>query len=131
MASAYEPKVRTYIASGAIKARSFVKFDSSSNKKNPTIVQCESGASIGISANDDDAASGDSVEVCLPGGGAVLKIAGSVDLGNSIKPTTDGSGIVTASAGDSVGAMAVEGGLTGDLIGVHVVHGEKYNASAT
>jgi len=131
MASSSKPRIRTYKASGVIKAFSFVKYDSGSNIKNPTIVQCESGNAIGISQNDTDAASGDEVEVALPGGGALLKLAGTVALGNSIKPTTDGAGIATASAGDPMAAYASEGGASGDVIGVEVTRGEKHNADAT
>jgi hypothetical protein len=130
MASSIKPLVRTYKSSGAIKANSFVKFDTTSSSKNPTIVQCTSGMPIGISLNDADASSGDEVEVAFPGGGARLKISGTVTMGNSLKATTNGAGIATTTAGDAVGARAMESGVSGDIIGVHVEHFEKYNSDA-
>lgn len=133
MAASFKPNAKSYKANGAIKANSFVKLDTSStNTKNPGIVAAGAGdAILGVSLNDSDAASGDEVEVGLPGGGARLKISGTVLLNQSIKATTNGYGIVTTTAGDKVGAMAIEGGLANDIIGVHVIRGEKYSSDAT
>lgn len=130
MASCSDPRIRTYRASGTIPARRFVKLDTGSADKDPTVVVCESGRALGISMNDSDVTTGNSVEVALPGGGAVLKLAGTVSLGQSIKPTTGGKGVVTASAGDYAGAFGVEKGVDGDEIGVEVVRDQKYSADA-
>ncbi len=132
MASAFKPNVRTYIARGTVPPYSFVKLDSTapSTTKNPGVVSCTSGASHGISQNDASVTSGQEVEVALPGGGALLKVGGSVSLGNTLMPTTAGVGIVTTTAGDHVGARAYEAGATNDIIGVHVVQFEKYNGDA-
>jgi hypothetical protein len=133
MASSIKPLVRTYVANGAIPAYSFVKFDTSApaSAKNPRVVSCTSGAADGIAQNQTAAATGDEVEVAFPGGGALLTIGGNVSVSNSLKPTTAGKGIATTSAGDHVGAKAVEGGASGDVIGVNVVSFEKYNGDAT
>jgi hypothetical protein len=131
MASSMKPHIRTYVASGAINAYSFVKFDSGSNAKQPTVVQCGAGdRPIGIAQNDANAASGDEVEVARPGGGGLLKISGTIALGNFIKSDGSGYGVATANAGDAYGAQADEGGAANDVIGVMVSIGEKYNASA-
>lgn len=130
MASNSAPRIRSYRTSGVVPAYSFVKFDSGSADKDPTVVVCESGRSLGIGQNSASAASGDTIEVALPGGGAKLKLGGTVPLMQSIKPTTAGVGIVTASDADYIGAMAVEKGVSGDIIGVEVVHGQKASADA-
>lgn len=130
MASSVKPLVRSWRASGTIPAYSFVKFDSGSADKDPTIVSCTSGRSIGISQNAASASSGDTVEVALPGGGALLTLGGTVALQNSIKPTTAGAGIATASDADYIGARAHEAGVSGDVIGVLVVDGQKASGDA-
>lgn len=134
MASNIKQNMRTYKASGAIPPYSFIKFDTSTSPfttKVPGIQTCTSGAADGISQNDVAAAAGDEVEVAFPGGGGKLTIGGTISAGNSIKPTTAGVGIATTTAGDHASASAVEGGVTGDIIGVNVVKFEKYNADAT
>jgi hypothetical protein len=133
MASNQKQNVRSYQANGTIKAYSFVKFDTTApaSAKNPRVVACASGKADGISQNDVDAALGDFVEVAFPGGGAKLTISGSVNPGQSLKATTSGYGIVTTTAGDHVSARSVEGGASGDIIGVNVINYEKYNADAT
>ena len=128
MASSFQPKLRSYVSSGVIPAYSFVKLAGAD--KNPTVVVCESARAYGISQNDAQIPSGTPVEVALPGGGALLKIAGNVALGNSLKATTAGAGIATTTAGDYSGAVAVEAGVSGDIIGVHVVRDQKYSADA-
>ncbi len=133
MASAFKPNAKTYVANGAINPLGFVKLDTTSpaSAKNPRVVVCESGQAIGIAQNDVAAALGDEVEVALLGGGAKVKAGGSISAGNTLKPTTGGVAIVCASAGDHVGARAMEDGSSGDIIGAHVEHFEKYNADAT
>ena len=135
MASSLKPNIRTYVANGTIPPLSFVKFDTSSpaTSKQPRVVSCTSGAADGIAQNETAAkfSLGDEVEVAFPGGWPKNTIGVTVNTSNSIKPTTAGVGIVTNAAGDHVGATAVEGGVTGDVIGVNVVKFEKYNADAT
>lgn len=133
MASSIKPLVRTYVAAGVINPFCFVKFDTTApaTGKNPRVVVCESGAADGIAQNEVATAAGDEVEVAFPGGGAKLKLGGTVTVSNSVKPTTGGVGIATTSAGDHVGAHAVESGVSGDVIGVHVERFEKYNGDAT
>jgi len=133
MASSSTPRIRTYKAGGAINPLSYVKLSTSSpgSTKNPVVVQCGAGdRPIGIAQNDSAAASGDEVEVALPGGGARLTIKGTVASGNFIKSDANGYGIATTTAGDAYGAQAVEDGVTTDILGVEVIIGEKYNATA-
>ena len=130
MASCSKERIRTYVASGAIPAKAFVKLDTSSNGKKPTVIVCTSGRAIGISQNDSAAASGDPVEVALQGGGAMVVLAGTVALGQALKATTGGAAIVTASDADYVSAIAVESGVTGDEIAVEVVTGQKASGDA-
>lgn len=133
MASSIKPLVRTYKAGGAINPLSFVKLSvsGSGSAKNPVVVQCGAGdRPIGIAQNDSAAASGDEVEVAFVGGGARLNITGTVAAGNTIKSDSSGYGVVTASDADECGAMAVESGVSGDIIGVHVMFGQKGTTGA-
>jgi hypothetical protein len=133
MASSIKPLVRTYVANGTIPAYTFVKFDTTApaSAKNPRIVIAEaSAASCGIAQNASSASSGDEVEVAFPGGGALLKLGAGVSVGQTIMPMAGGVGTPTTAAGDHVGARAVEGGSTSDIIGVHIVQFEKHNSDA-
>jgi hypothetical protein len=128
MASSIKPLMRTYKAGGAINPYSFVKFSTSSpgSSKNPAVVQCGAGdRPTGVAQNASAAASGDEVEVAFVGGGALLNITGTVTPGDSLKSDSSGYGIRTTSDADEVGAFAVEGGVSGDRIGVHVAFGQK------
>jgi hypothetical protein len=134
MASSSKPRVRSHVANGAINPRSFVKLDvaSPATGKAPNIVQCGANDSpYGVTLNESAAASGDTVEVGLPGGGAILHIQGTITAGQSIKSNASGYGVAASTAGDRVGAQAGESGVTGDDIGVEVERFEKNNSDAT
>lgn len=134
MASSFKPLTRSRVAGGVINPLSFVKLSVSSpgSAKNPCVVQCGANDSPdGIAQNEVAAASGDTVEVAILGGGGRLTISGTVAAGNSLKSDSSGYGTVATTAGDRVGAEAVESGVANDIIGVHVNRFEKYNADAT
>lgn len=133
MASSIKPLVRTYKTGGAINPLSFVKYSVASpgSAKNPVIVQCGAGdRPCGIAQNEAAAVLGDEVEVAFVGGGARLNITGTVAANNTIKSDSSGYGVVTASDADECGAFAVESGVTGDIIGVHVMFGQKGTTGA-
>lgn len=116
MASCSAPRLRTYQASGALKAFSFVKFSSG------LVAQCGANErAIGIYMGEEDAADGDFVEVALPGGGGKLKINESVSEGKMLTSVvTTGYGEVADAAGEWVGAVAYQSGVQNDVIGVEV-----------
>lgn len=128
MASSIKQLTRSYVAGGAINARSAVKFSTSSpgSAKNPCVVQCGAGErACGIAQNESAASTNDTVEVAFVGGGAVLHVAGTVNPGDSLKSDGSGYGIRTTADADEVIAFAVEGGSSGDDIGVHVANQQK------
>jgi hypothetical protein len=60
----------------------------------------------------------------------MLTLGGTVNVNESIKPTTAGAGIATTAAGDYAGAAASEGGVSGDIIAVEVIRDQKFSADA-
>lgn len=70
----------------------------------------------------------DAVEVALPGGGAKGLLGETVTAGAYLVSHTDGTLVLPNAAGDHVIAMALEGGVSGDLINVLVCAFEAYNA---
>jgi len=65
------------------------------------------------------AASGEAIDVCLPGEQTWLKLGGSVNAGDPLMSETDGTGIV-ATGMNNQGAVALENGASGDIIEVIV-----------
>jgi len=127
MATKSASRVRTYQASGAIKNFSFVKFGATKG----LVAQCGANErSIGIYNGDADAASGDDVEICLPGGGALLVANETIALGKMLTSVvTTGYGEVADAAGEWVGAVAYEDAVVNDVFGVEVVVGSQAVAS--
>lgn len=127
MAAHSPKKCLTFTASGAILKNSFVKFGSTKD----LVAQCGANErAIGIFVSHADAASGDSVDICLPGGGASLKVNETVALGKMITSTSTGIGEVADAAGEWVGAIAYESGVQNDVIGVEVVALQAYASDA-
>lgn len=62
------------------------------------------------------------------GGVTKLKIGGTVAAGASLTATTAGVAIATTTDGDRAGAIALEGGVTGDIIEVLVAPHFVYTA---
>jgi len=78
-------------------------------------------SAIGI-AMAGASASGELVPVAIQGGGAKLKLAGTVARGGFIAVDSSGRGVAVAAEGFFF-ARAMESGVTGDIIGVEVVYG--------
>jgi hypothetical protein len=62
----------------------------------------------------------------MTGGGAKLKLAGTVALGALLKSDADGKGVKCTAAGDEYGARALKAGVSGDVIPVDVVQGTAH-----
>lgn len=69
-------------------------------------------------------------EVALPGGGAIAKIADTVAFGDELTAGATGALVKVTAANHIVIAVAMEAGVTGDLIGVHVVRHKSTEAQA-
>lgn len=118
MASCSQPRLKSYKAGGAINPYCFVKFGAD----NQTVVACGANEkAIGIFMGNVAAASGDHIDVALPGGGAKLKVSEAVALGDNLTSIAAGQGEVADADGEWVGAIAYEVGATNDIIGVEVV----------
>mgnify|MGYP003136307898 FL=1 len=119
MAVATQPvNITTFKAGGTIRAYRFVKFSAAG-----TVVECTAnGKCIGIGQNDAEVSSGELIEVALSGGGAKLKIAETVVQSNLLTSTGNGRAEVCDAAGEFVGAIAFEAGVTDDIIGVRVMN---------
>lgn len=116
MSSYVQPKMKTFKAGGAIKKHCFVKFGASDEH----VLESDAGEKafgVNMGANNADAATGDDVEVAHLGGGALVKLAGTVTRGDSIASDADGKGVV-ATDGQWSPAIALASGVAGDVISV-------------
>lgn len=91
------------------------------------VAKCGAGERpIGVQMNVPSSNTGSQLEVAMPGGGAKLKLAGTVALGQLIKSDADGKGVVVAGAGEEYGARALKAGVSGDVIPVDVITGTSH-----
>lgn len=120
MSSYSHPRLRSFKANGDMSAHqySFVKLVTD----NATVDFAGAGDHcIGILMNAPKAA-GERAEVALPGGGALLKLGtGGTNLMEFLKPTTNGVGIKGSADNDMCYALAMDSGVSGDIIAVEVV----------
>lgn len=120
MASYFTPQVLLFKAGGTIALGHAVKFGTDGQ----TVVECTATTdkSIGIAAGD--AASGEKVEVHVPGGGSKAKLNATVTRGQLLTSDTNGMLKKVAAANDRIVAMAMDSGVQNDIIPVHVVAGQ-------
>lgn len=122
MSAHSEPRSLAFKAGGAIVKGHAVKLSA-----DDTVVECTANTddAIGIAMNDVSSAqatAGMDVEVALPGGGYKAKLGEGVARGLHLVPHTDGTLVKANAAGDSVIAVAMATGVTGDMIPVEVLH---------
>ena len=113
MSSYVQPKIKVFKAEADLSAKQFcfVKFGSGNDK----IVACgDAEKAIGVLMSKD-VKSGDDAEVALIGGGALLKVAGAVALGDSLKSDANGLG---ATGLGWTPAIALDSGVANDIISV-------------
>lgn len=116
------------VAAGNIRPARFCKVSG-----NRGVAECDAAEKvIGISQVGTDtvpipeltsqyaAQAGKTLQLHGPGAICLLRIGGSVTAGDTLKSDADGQG-VTASSGDESGAIALEGGSSGEDILVQVV----------
>ena len=72
-------------------------------------------------ASDKHAEDGDHVSYYKLGDSCLLELGGTVAAGGLIEPSTAGVGVAATGAGDLAGAVALEGGVSGELIRVQIL----------
>ena len=125
------------VAGGTIAPCRFVTMSESSGEpvvahsaagENPWGISPKGTRRMALSGWDDGyaAIAGETMAVFGPGDDeALLEIGGTITSGMEIKATTDGKGIEADTDKDPVGAIALEGGASGDLIKVKPVRYDK------
>jgi hypothetical protein len=115
MASTSEPRIYTFKAAGVIAKGQAVK--AGADREHVALAAAATDKLVGL-AQGDTAAAEEFLEVALPGGGAKGKLGGTVAFGDLL--TSDGSGnlVATTTANDRVIGVAMEAGVSGDIIAV-------------
>ncbi len=119
MASHTEPRIYVSNADAAIVKGTAVKFGT--DFKHVAKCTAASDKSCGIAQNDVSTAE-DLVEVARPGGGAKALAGGSINTGDLLTATTDGS-LIVGSAGNRLVAVAMQDALINDIFSVEVALG--------
>ena len=120
MASSSEPKVLTFKAAAAIAKGKVVK--AGADSEHVAVCSAATNKSFGIVQNAPDAAEA-AAEVAMPGGGGKALLGGTVVQGDLLAPDSNGALVATTTPGDRYIAIAMEGGVVNQLIGVEVVAG--------
>lgn len=120
MASHSTPRMFSFVAGADLSSAQYKFLDFGSGD---TLVGLAAVAGSPIGVLQNAPASGEVAEVALQGGGAKLKLGGTVARGDFLKPNASSLGIA-ATAGDKYGARAMASGVSGDVIPVEVVYGE-------
>lgn len=117
MSSHAKANALTFFAGAAISKGMVVK----PGADNKHVLKSASATSknFGI-AMGDAAAAEDLVEVALPGGGAKGLLGGTVSFGDLLTSDANGKLVATTTTADRYVATAMEDGVSGDLISVHI-----------
>lgn len=118
MASYSHPRPYAYKAGGAIVRGHAVKLSA-----DDTVIECTANTDAAIGVAMNNAASGERVEVALPGGGYVMVASESIARGKMVVPHTDGTAAQANAAGDRIVGMALAAAAAGDVFPVEVMIG--------
>src|SRR5262245_54333666 len=122
------------IANGTIAPARFIKLDATADGK---VLQAGAGdRTIGISqlgtrrspyisAANEAALVNEPIRYFDQNEECGLEIAATIAPNDRLSPDANGMGIVTAADGDWYGAIALAAGVSGDIIPVKVVYGER------
>lgn len=113
MSSYIQPNFKTYCADAAIEENRFVKLGSS-DKHVAKSAAAEKAIGVNMSENVQ---TGDDCEIAHLGGGALIKAAGAITRGDSIKSDANGQAVVAAS-GEWAPGIAMESAVAGDVINI-------------
>lgn len=123
MAASSTPRIFALVSGADLSAKQFAFMKHVTDDEHCTF--CVAGeASIGVLQNLTTA-NGDLAEVAFQGGGGKLKLGGTVARGDYLKSDANGFGVVASADKDKYGAKAMASGVSGDVIPVEVIHGER------
>jgi hypothetical protein len=125
MASHSDPRILTFKADGAIAKGKAVK--GGTDDDHLAVCAANTDKAVGICQSAVLAAE-DAMEVALPGGGAKGLCGETVAVGDLLVSHTDGSLVKKNAIGDRVIAMALQAGVSGDLIAVEVMASDAAQA---
>ena len=108
-----EGLTKTMLTVSAVAANRIVRF---SAENTAVAASAATDKLVGISDNVGGDAN-DTVDVILDGI-ALVKLGGTVAFGDLVTSDATGQGVATTTAGNRVIGVAMQGGVTGDLIGV-------------
>ena len=106
-----QPCYKGFLAGAAIPQYSFVKYGANEQTVVPS---ADAEKAIGVCMTDG-VESGGELEVAIITGGALVKLSGSVALGDSVKSDAAGLGAV-GGAGEFCPGIAMQAGVAGDVI---------------
>jgi len=118
MASYRQPNVQSYIALSAVERGDAVILDSSNNDQ---VEKATLNTSLSIGIALCAAAAGETVDVAMPGGGAVGRAGESISAGKLLVAGADGELFQTNTSGDRVIGMAMEDAVVNDIFAIEVV----------
>lgn len=118
MASFMEPNILAFKADGAMSQGMAVK--AGSDREHVAKSTAATDKIVGLAFSSPTAA-GETMEVCLPGGGGKGLCGGTVAFGDLLTADSGGKLVATTTANDRVVAIAMEDGVVNDLIAVNVV----------
>ncbi len=124
MAVSYKPSIVTMKADAAISKGMAVKHGTDSQHVAKAAAATDDVFGIAQSA---PTTAEDAVEIALPGGGGKALLGATVATpGLLLVAGTDGKLKPVAAAGDRLIAVAMEAGVSGDIIDVMVIAGQAY-----
>lgn len=116
------PRILVFKAGGAIALGQAVKFSGTDGK---TVVKATAATDkiIGINQSVTTVASGDQVEIALPGGGGVGTAGGTIAAGDFLTADSSGDIVATTTENDRVIGMAMVDAVDNDVFAVELIAG--------
>lgn len=121
MASSTTPRLFARKAEADLTAKQFC-FVKPGTAEGSMVAAVAGNKTVGIL--QDAPNTGEHGAVAVQGGGAKLKLGGTVAAGDYLKSDANGAGVVATVDKDEYGAKADVAGVSGDIIGVEVVQGQ-------
>lgn len=119
MASSLKPQIVSFLAAAAVAKGKAMKIGSDDN--HVQVCSANTDKVLGLSQNAPTAAE-QVLELAVDGGAKGL-LGESVAAGELLVPDSNGALVKANASGDFLIAKAMEGGASGDLIDVIVIHG--------
>jgi hypothetical protein len=116
MATIPQPNLVAFTAGGTIVKGHAVKLHTTTSQ----VVEATAVTDKMIGIAHNSAASGEKVEVAMPGGGAEAKSSGTIAAGKQLTSHTDGTLKAVAAANDRVIGVALDDAAANDLFPIFV-----------